>query len=144
MRGYWALPKETSNVLSNSGWLHTGDIGFMNEDGFVQIVDRKKDMVLVSGFNVFPNEVEDVIASHPGVIEVGVIGKPDEHSGEVVMAIVVKKDNAITEQELRDYCRESLTSYKVPKSIVFTDELPKTNVGKILRRELRDKYITGT
>ncbi|PCJ83399.1 MAG: long-chain-fatty-acid--CoA ligase [Thiotrichaceae bacterium] len=144
MRGYWALPKETSNVLSNSGWLHTGDIGFMNEDGFVQIVDRKKDMVLVSGFNVFPNEVEEVIASHPGVIEVGVIGKPDEHSGEVVMAIVVKKDNALTEQELRDYCRESLTSYKVPKSIVFTDELPKTNVGKILRRELRDKYITGT
>ncbi|VAW54725.1 Long-chain-fatty-acid--CoA ligase [hydrothermal vent metagenome] len=144
MRGYWALPKETSNVLSNDGWLHTGDIGFMDEDGFVQIVDRKKDMVLVSGFNVFPNEVEEVIASHPGVIEVGVIGKPDEHSGEVVMAIVVKKDDAITEQELRDYCRESLTSYKVPKSIVFTDELPKTNVGKILRRELRDKYVTGT
>jgi len=144
MRGYWALPKETSNVLSNDGWLHTGDIGFMDEGGFVQIVDRKKDMVLVSGFNVFPNEVEEVIALHPGVIEVGVIGKPDEHSGEVVMAIVVKKDDAITEQELRDFCRESLTSYKVPKSIVFTDELPKTNVGKILRRELRDKYITGT
>ena len=144
MRGYWALPKETSNVLSNDGWLHTGDIGFMDEDGYVQIVDRKKDMVLVSGFNVFPNEVEEVIASHPGVIEVGVIGQPDEHSGEVVMAIVVKKDDAITEQELKDYCRESLTSYKVPKSIVFTDELPKTNVGKILRRELRDKYITGT
>jgi len=144
MRGYWALPKETSSVLSNDGWLHTGDIGFMDEAGFVQIVDRKKDMVLVSGFNVFPNEVEEVLASHPGVIEVGVIGKPDEHSGEVVMAIVVKKDNSITEQELKDYCRESLTSYKIPKSIVFTDELPKTNVGKILRRELRDKYITGT
>ena len=144
MHGYWALPKETSNVLSNDGWLHTGDIGFMDEDGFVQIVDRKKDMVLVSGFNVFPNEVEEVIALHPGVVEVGVIGKPDEHSGEVVMAIVVKKDEAITEQELRDFCRESLTSYKVPKSIVFTDELPKTNVGKILRRELRDKYVTGT
>ena len=101
-------------------------------------------MILVSGFNVFPNEVEEVIADHPGVIEVGVIGKPDEHSGETVMAIVVKSDESLTEQALRDFCREGLTSYKVPKSIVFTDELPKTNVGKILRRELRDKYITGT
>ena len=144
MRGYWARPKETSSILSNDGWLHTGDIGFMDNNGFIQIVDRKKDMVLVSGFNVFPNEVEDVIASHPGVLEVGVIGKPDEHSGEVVMAIVVKKDPSLTEEALRDYCRESLTSYKGPKSIVFTDELPKTNVGKILRRELRDQYITGT
>ena len=144
MHGYWKRAKETSNVLSNDGWLHTGDIGFMDEGGFVQIVDRKKDMILVSGFNVFPNEVEDVIASHPGVLEVGVIGKPDEHSGEVVMAIVVKKDEALTEDALRSYCRESLTSYKVPKSIIFTDELPKTNVGKILRRELRDQYITGT
>ena len=144
MQGYWQRPKETSNILSNDGWLHTGDIGFMDEDGFVQIVDRKKDMILVSGFNVFPNEVEDVIASHPGVLEVGVIGKPDEHSGEVVMAIVVKKDHSLTEEALREYCRESLTSYKIPKSIVFTEELPKTNVGKILRRELRDQYITGT
>lgn len=144
MHSYWHRPKETSNVLSNDGWLHTGDIGFIDEDGFVQIVDRKKDMILVSGFNVFPNEVEDVIASHPGVVEVGVIGKPDEHSGEVVMAVVVKKDHSLTEEILRDYCRQSLTSYKVPKSIVFTDELPKTNVGKILRRELRDQYITGT
>ena len=144
MHSYWHRPKETSNVLSNDGWLHTGDIGFIDDDGFVQIVDRKKDMILVSGFNVFPNEVEEVIASHPGVVEVGVIGKPDEHSGEVVMAVVVKKDHSLTEEALRDYCRESLTSYKVPKSIVFTDELPKTNVGKILRRELRDQYITGT
>jgi long-chain acyl-CoA synthetase len=144
MQGYWQRPKETSNVLSNDGWLHTGDIGFIDENGFVQIVDRKKDMILVSGFNVFPNEVEDVIASHPGVVEVGVIGKPDEHSGEVVMAVVVKKDDSLTEEALRTFCREGLTSYKVPKSIVFTDELPKTNVGKILRRELRDKYITGT
>ena len=144
MQGYWKRSKETSNVLSNDGWLHTGDIGFIDEDGYVQIVDRKKDMILVSGFNVFPNEVEDVIASHPGVVEVGVIGKPDEHSGEVVMAVVVKSDDSLTEDEIRKYCRESLTSYKVPKSIVFTDELPKTNVGKILRRELRDKYITGT
>ncbi|MCG6937707.1 MAG: AMP-binding protein [Gammaproteobacteria bacterium] len=144
MRGYWKRPKETSEVLSNEGWLHTGDIGFMDENGYVQIVDRKKDMILVSGFNVFPNEVEEVIASHPGVIEVGVIGKPDERSGEVVMAIVVKKDAGLTEDALREFCREGLTSYKVPKLIVFTDELPKTNVGKILRRELRNKYITGT
>ena len=144
MKGYWNRPKETSQILSNDGWLHTGDIGFMDENGYVQIVDRKKDMILVSGFNVFPNEVEDVIAAHPGVLEVGVIGKPDEHSGEVVMAVVVKSDPSLTEQDLRDFCRESLTSYKVPKSIVFTDELPKTNVGKILRRELREKYITGT
>lgn len=144
MQGYWHRPKETSNVLSNDSWLHTGDIGFIDDDGFVQIVDRKKDMILVSGFNVFPNEVEEVIALHPDVVEVGVIGKPDEHSGEVVMAVVVKKDDSLTEEALRDFCRESLTSYKVPKSIVFTDELPKTNVGKILRRELRDLYITGT
>jgi long-chain acyl-CoA synthetase len=143
MQGYWKRAKETSNVLSNEGWLHTGDIGFIDEGGFVQIVDRKKDMVLVSGFNVFPNEVEEVISAHPDVVEVGVIGKPDEHSGEVVMAIVVKKDESLTEDALRDFCRKSLTSYKVPKSIIFTDELPKTNVGKILRRELRDQYITG-
>ena len=143
MRGYWARPKESSNVLSNEGWLHTGDIGFMDEDGFVQIVDRKKDMVLVSGFNVYPNEVEEVIAAHPGVLEVGVIGKPDDHSGEVVMAVVVKTDDSLDEDTLKDFCRESLTSYKVPKYIVFTDELPKTNVGKILRRELRDKYVTN-
>ena len=141
MDSYWKRAKETSNVLSNEGWLHTGDIGFIDEDGFVQIVDRKKDMILVSGFNVFPNEVEEVISAHPDVIEVGVIGKPDEHSGEVVMAIVVKSNDALHEDTLRDFCRESLTSYKVPKSVIFTDELPKTNVGKILRRELRDKYV---
>ena len=144
MQGYWQLAKETSNVLSNDGWLHTGDIGFIDEGGYVQIVDRKKDMILVSGFNVFPNEVEEIISSHPNVVEVGVIGKPDEHSGEVVMAVVVKNDDSLTEDALRDYCRESLTSYKVPKSVVFTDELPKTNVGKILRRELRDKYVSST
>ncbi len=143
MRGYWNRPKETSNVLSNEGWLHTGDIGFMDEAGYVQIVDRKKDMILVSGFNVYPNEIEEVIASHPGVVEVGVIGKPDENSGEAVMAIVVKSDQSLTEEAIRDYCRKGLTSYKIPKSVVFTDELPKTNVGKILRRELRDKYVTA-
>ena len=144
MQGYWHRAKETSNVLSNDGWLHTGDIGFIDDDGFVQIVDRKKDMILVSGFNVYPNEVEEVIAAHPDVVEVGVIGKPDEHSGEVVMAVVVKSDQSLTEDALRDYCRESLTSYKVPKSIVFTETLPKTNVGKILRRELRDQYASIT
>ena len=135
------IPKETANVLSADGWLHTGDIGIMNEEGFVKIVDRKKDMILVSGFNVYPNEVEGFIAEHPGVEEVGVVGKPDEKSGEVVIAIVVKKDSALTEDDLRAFCREGLTNYKVPKQIIFTDELPKTNVGKILRRELRDKYI---
>ena len=143
MQGYWQLPKETANVLSADGWLHTGDIGIMNEEGFVKIVDRKKDMILVSGFNVYPNEVEGFIAEHPGVEEVGVVGKPDEKSGEVVMAIVVKKDSALTEDDLRAFCREGLTNYKVPKQIIFTDELPKTNVGKILRRELRDKYISN-
>lgn len=142
MQSYWQLPKETANVLSSDGWLHTGDIGFMDENGYVQIVDRKKDMILVSGFNVFPNEVESVISAHPGVTEAGVIGKPDEHSGEAVMAVVVKKDDSLSEEALIVFCREELTAYKVPKSIVFTDELPKTNVGKILRRELRDKYIS--
>ncbi len=141
MREYWRRPKETANVLSKDGWLHTGDIGFMDEKGFVEIVDRKKDMILVSGFNVFPNEVEGFIAEHKGVLEVGVIGAPDEKSGEVVMAVVVKKDPNLTEEELIDFCREGLTNYKVPKHIIFADELPKTNVGKILRRELRDKYI---
>ncbi len=141
MQGYWQRPKETANVLSNDGWLHTGDIGLMNEDGYVKIVDRKKDMILVSGFNVFPNEVEGVIAEHPGVEEVGVVGKPDEKSGEVVMAIVVKKDPGLTEEELKAFCYENLTNYKVPKAFVFADELPKTNVGKILRRELRDIYV---
>jgi len=143
MKGYWKRPRETANVLSNEGWLHSGDIGFMDDNGFVQIVDRKKDMILVSGFNVFPNEVEEVIAAHPAVLEVGVIGRPDEHSGEAVMAIIVKKED-ITEDEIKTFCHQSLTSYKVPRYIVFTNELPKTNVGKILRRELRDKYITGT
>ena len=141
MQGYWKRPKETANVLSNDGWLHTGDIGYMDDAGYVQIVDRKKDMILVSGFNVYPNEVEAFIAEHPGVVEVGVIGAPDENSGEVVMAIVVKKDAALTEEALRTYCREGLTNYKVPKRVIFADDLPKTNVGKILRRELRDKYV---
>ena len=141
MKGYWERPKETSEVISNEGWLHTGDIGFMDEEGFVQIVDRKKDMVLVSGFNVFPNEVEGYIAEHPDVLEVGVVGAPDEKCGESVMAIVVRKNESLTEQDVKDFCHKGLTNYKVPKHVIFTDELPKTNVGKILRRELRDKFV---
>jgi long-chain acyl-CoA synthetase len=142
MQGYWKRPKETANVLSADGWLHTGDIGFIDEAGYVQIVDRKKDMILVSGFNVFPNEVESVIVEHPGVHEVGVIGMPDEKSGEVVAAVVVKSDPSLTAEDLNSFCRESLTNYKCPKHFFFTDELPKTNVGKVLRRELRDKYVS--
>ncbi|MDH5612704.1 MAG: AMP-binding protein [Gammaproteobacteria bacterium] len=141
MQGYWKRPKETANVLSPDGWLHTGDIGVMNEQGFVKIVDRKKDMILVSGFNVYPNEIESVIAELPGVLEVGVVGKPDEKSGESVMAIIVKKDPELSENTIKNFCRENLTAYKIPRTIIFADELPKTNVGKILRRELRDKYV---
>ncbi len=138
MRGYWEKPEETAFVLDEEGWFKTGDIAVMDETGFVRLVDRKKDMILVSGFNVFPNEVEGVIAACPGVLEVGVIGVPDEKSGEAVKAVVVKSDASLTEQDVIDYCRKELTSYKVPRIIEFRDELPKTNVGKILRRELRD------
>ena len=141
MQGYWQRPKDTSEVLSTDGWLHTGDIGFMDEQGYVQIVDRKKDMILVSGFNVYPNEVENVLAHHPGVLEVGVIGIPEENSGEAVAAVVVKSDPSLTEDALIEFCKADLTNYKRPRFIFFADELPKTNVGKILRRELRDKYI---
>ncbi|MDH5710065.1 MAG: AMP-binding protein [Gammaproteobacteria bacterium] len=141
MQGYWQRPKETAGVLSNDGWLHTGDIGIMDENGYIKIVDRKKDMILVSGFNVFPNEVESVIAGHPDVLEVGVVGRPDEKCGESVMAVIVKKNAELTEDTIKAYCRENLTAYKVPKSIIFVNELPKTNVGKILRREIRDKYV---
>ena len=138
MKGYWNKPEETSFVLDDKGWLKTGDIAVMDDKGFVRIVDRKKDMILVSGFNVFPNEIESVIVSCPGVLEVGVIGVEDEKSGEVVKAVVVRSDDTLTEQEVIEHCRKDLTSYKVPKIVEFRDELPKTNVGKILRRELRD------
>ncbi len=138
MRGYWKKPEETAFVLDDEGWLKTGDIAMMDEDGFVRIVDRKKDMILVSGFNVFPNEVESVVASCPGVHEVGVIGVEDGKSGEAVKAVIVRSDDTLTEQEVIDHCRKELTSYKVPRIIEFRKELPKTNVGKILRRELRD------
>ncbi|MGH8312187.1 MAG: long-chain-fatty-acid--CoA ligase [Gammaproteobacteria bacterium] len=141
MRGYWNRPDETAKVLSTDGWLRTGDVGRVDARGYVYIVDRKKDMILVSGFNVYPNEVEDVIAMHPGVREVAAIGVPDEHSGEVVKLFVVKKDPALTVEALKDWAHKELTGYKRPKYIEFRDELPKSNVGKILRRELRDAEL---
>ncbi|KJV26002.1 AMP-binding protein [Luteibacter yeojuensis] len=139
MKGYWNRPDETAKVLDANGWLRTGDIAKMDENGYVYIVDRKKDMILVSGFNVYPNEIEDIVMRHPGVAEVAAVGVDDEHSGEVVKIFVVKKDPALTEEALKAYCRENLTGYKRPKQIEFRDALPKTNVGKILRRELRDE-----
>src|SRR3954468_13238342 len=139
MAGYWQRPEETAQVMTRDGFFRTGDIGVMDERGMVKIVDRKKDMVLVSGFNVYPNEVEDVIAMHPGVLECAVIGVPDAASGEAVKAFVVKRDPALTEDELKHFVAEQLTNYKRPKFIEFRDELPKTPVGKILRRALRDE-----
>ncbi|MGQ3283989.1 AMP-binding protein [Bosea sp. (in: a-proteobacteria)] len=139
MVGYWNRPDETAKVMSEDGYFRSGDVGVMLPDGQVRIVDRMKDMVLVSGFNVYPNEVEDVIAMHPGVLESAVIGLPDEHSGEAVTAFVVRKDDALTADELRAFCKESLTGYKVPKQIFFRESLPKTNVGKVLRRALREE-----
>ncbi len=141
MTGYWNQPVETAKAMTSDGFFKTGDIGVMDERGYTKIVDRKKDMILVSGFNVYPNEIEGVVASHPGVLEVAAVGVPDANSGEAVKLFVVKKDQALTEQALRDYCAENLTGYKKPKFIEFRSELPKTNVGKILRRELRDQSV---
>lgn len=138
MKGYWQRPEDTAKVIDAKGWLRTGDIGFINENGYVKLVDRLKDMVLVSGFNVYPNEVEDVLVSNPKVLEAGVIGIPDGAAGEAVRAFVVKKDESLTEAELMAWCKDQLTGYKRPKSIIFVKELPKSNVGKILRRELRN------
>jgi long-chain acyl-CoA synthetase len=139
MAGYWNRPDETAKVMTPDGFFRSGDIGVMDDKGFTKIVDRKKDMILVSGFNVYPNEVEGVIAGHPGVLECAAVGVPDENSGEAVKLFVVKKDPALTEKEIMEYCREQLTGYKKPKYIEFRSDLPKTNVGKILRRELRDE-----
>ena len=139
MKGYWNRPEETAKVMDADGWLRTGDIARMDGNGLFYIVDRKKDMILVSGFNVYPNEIEDVVARHPGVLEVAAIGVPDEHSGEVVKLFVVKKDPSLTEEALKKFCHDELTGYKRPKYIEFRKELPKSNVGKILRRELRDE-----
>ena len=139
MQGYWNRPEETAKVMLQGGWLRTGDIGRMDERGFVYIEDRKKDMINVSGFNVYPNEVEGVAVTHPGVLEAAAVAQPSEHSGEAVVLFVVRKDPALTEEALLEHCRASLTGYKMPKHVYFRKELPKTNVGKILRRELRDE-----
>jgi len=139
MSGYWNRPEETAKVMTADGYFRTGDIGIMDEKGYTKIVDRKKDMILVSGFNVYPNEIEEVIASNPGVLECAVIGIPDSKSGEAVKAFVVKKDPNLTAEAVIKFCQEQLTGYKVPKHIEFRNDLPKTNVGKILRRQLRDE-----
>ena len=138
MAGYWQRPEETAKVIDADGWLHTGDMAKMDAQGFFYVVDRKKDMILVSGFNVYPNEIEDVIAMMPGVLEVAAVGVPDEKSGEAVKVVIVRKDPALTAEQIKAFCRENLTGYKLPKVIEFRTELPKSNVGKILRRELRE------
>ena len=138
MNGYWNRPEDTAQILGEDGFLATGDIAIMKPSGFFQIVDRKKDMILVSGFNVYPNEIEDVVANHPGILEVACIGIPDEKTGEAVKLVVVKKDPQLTSEQVIEFCRGQLTNYKIPRIIEFRDSLPKSNVGKILRRELRD------
>jgi long-chain acyl-CoA synthetase len=136
-QGYWNQPDKTRAALRADGWFHTGDIGVMDEKGFIKLLERKDDLIVVSGFNVYPNEIEAVVAEHPGVLEVAAIGVPDEHSGEVVKIFVKRKDPALTAEALREHCRRYLTGYKVPKYIDFRESLPKSNVGKILRRALR-------
>ena len=137
MNGYWQKPEETAKVMTPDGFFKTGDMGFMTEKGYVKLVDRKKDMILVSGFNVYPNEIEEVVAGHPKVLEVAAVGVPDAKSGEVVKLFIVKKDQSLTEEEVKAFCKENFTGYKVPKFIEFRTELPKSNVGKILRKDLR-------
>jgi long-chain acyl-CoA synthetase len=141
MQGYWQRPDETALVMTPDGFFKSGDIGEMDARGYIKIVDRKKDMIIVSGFKIFPNEIEAVVASHPGVLECAVVGVPDAGSGEAVMLFVVRKDPSLTKEALAEYCKQQLTGYKRPKFIEFRDELPKTNVGKILRRELRDSLL---
>ncbi|MFK7161189.1 AMP-binding protein [Marinospirillum sp. MEB164] len=139
MKGYWQRPEETAQCISEDGWFRTGDVAVIQEDGYARIVDRKKDMINVSGFNVYPNEIEDVIAAHPDVLEVAAVGVEDEKSGEAVKVFIVSRNSELSVKEVRDWCKERLTAYKVPKMVEFRDELPKTNVGKILRRQLRDE-----
>jgi long-chain acyl-CoA synthetase len=139
MEGYWNHPEETDKAITKDGWLRTGDIGRMDERGFFYVEDRKKDMILVSGFNVYPNEVEGVVAAHDGVLEAAVVGVPDARCGEAVKLFVVKQDPGLSVEQLMEHCRKNLTAYKVPKHIEFREELPKTNVGKILRRALREE-----
>lgn len=141
MEGYWQRPQDTADVMLPGGWLRTGDIGRMDADGYTFIEDRKKDMILVSGFNVYPNEVENVVVEMPGILEAAAIGVPNESTGEIVKLFVVRTDESITKKDVLDYCRENLTGYKRPRLVEFRDELPKTNVGKILRRELRDEEL---
>jgi long-chain acyl-CoA synthetase len=143
MLGYWNRPDETAQVMLPDAWLRTGDIGRMDDRGFVYIEDRKKDMILVSGFNVYPNEVEAVAVTHPGILEAAAVAQPDEHSGEVVALYVVRKDASLTEREVIDFCRKSLAAYKVPRHVYFKPDLPKSNVGKILRKALRDELATA-
>ena len=138
MKGYWQRPDETTQAFTKDGWFKTGDVAVMDPDGFCRIVDRKKDMIIVSGFNVYPNEIEDVLAAMPGVLEVAAVGVPSEKSGEAVKVFIVKKDASITEQQVIEFAHKSLTNYKVPKFVEFRTELPKTNVGKILRRALKE------
>ena len=142
MEGYWQRPADTAEVMLPGGWLRTGDIGRMDERGFIFIEDRKKDMILVSGFNVYPNEVENVIVEMEGILEAAAIGVPDEKSGEIVKIFAVKTDPNVTEQDVVDHCKNNLTGYKRPKLVEFRDELPKTNVGKILRRALREEELS--
>jgi long-chain acyl-CoA synthetase len=144
MLGYWQRADETSKVLDADGWLRTGDIAIVREDGYIKIVDRIKDVIVVSGFKVYPGEVEDVLSRHPDILECAAIGVPDEHSGEVVKAFVVLRRPGLTEQQVRDYCHENLTGYKVPKQVEFRKDLPKSNVGKVLRRALRDEALGNT
>lgn len=137
MQGYWNRPEETAKVIDDDGWLHTGDVAIIDEGGYVKLVDRLKDLIIVSGFNVYPNEIEGVVASHPKVLEVGAIGVPHKKSGETVKLFVVKKDDSLTKDELVNFCRQQMTGYKCPKEIEFVDDLPKSNVGKVLRKDLR-------
>jgi len=141
MKGYWQRPEATAETITEDGWLKTGDMAVITDDGYMKIVDRKKDMIIVSGFNVYPNEVEDVLVSHPDIVEAAAIGIPDPKSSEAVKVFIVSKNENLTAAEVKDWCRERLTAYKVPRHIEFRDELPKTNVGKILRRELRDAEL---
>ena len=142
MHGYWQRDDETEKVMTKDGYFKSGDVGIMDDNGYIKIVDRKKDMILVSGFNVYPNEIEGVAASHPNVVETAVIGVPDKQCGEAVMLFATVSDKELTTSDLRKYCAEKLTGYKKPKYVEFRDELPKTNVGKILRRELRDEIMS--
>jgi long-chain acyl-CoA synthetase len=139
MRGYWNRPEATAKIIFGDGWLRTGDAGRMDEQGFIYIEDRLKDLIIVSGFNVYPSEIEDVVVSHPGIVEAAVIGMPDQGSGEAVKLFAVKKDASLTRQALIEFCRERLTAYKIPSQVEFRDDLPKSNIGKVLKRELRDE-----